>query len=270
MAVHPVVPGQTLPPGIDQRLRPAARTDAAELLVCGGVRADEGRLVRRGHAVAVREDYDSRGLGVVAVEQILHGEHGFLRKRRLRVPPCEHRAAAVRKAVHGGVSERAVGQLHAADVGALQMADHGERQTVQLLHRGRAAHERLGHGGLVVLHVGGGLLLDEVDQLVHAVLAALHIGITGQPEYHPEEQQSARKAQAGEGFPRARLPVFTVQAHPPPDCARGRRDTFRRAFPCCRPRASAQRPRSAAPRGRARHFWKRPRRCPGRRRTPPR
>ena len=33
MAVHPVVPGQTLPPGIDQRFRPAARTNAAELLV---------------------------------------------------------------------------------------------------------------------------------------------------------------------------------------------------------------------------------------------
>ena len=126
VAVHSVVTGQALPPGIDQRFRLAARADAAELLVCGGVRADEGRLVRRGHAVAVREDHDSRGLGVVAVEQILHGEHGFLRERGFGVPPGEHRAAPVRKAVHGGVSERAVGQLHAADVGALRMADHGE------------------------------------------------------------------------------------------------------------------------------------------------
>ena len=227
MAVHSVVPGQALPPGIDQRFRLSARTDAAEQLIFRGVRADEGRIIRRGHAVAVREEHDSRDRGVVAVEQVLHGEHGFLRERRLRVPPGEHRAAAVRKAVHGGVGERAVGQLHAADVGALRMADHGEhalrlqiglkpgiadavravfadqpalrvhdrnagqpqplgvlpqrvlaaveRQAVQLLHLGRAAHERLGHGGFVVLHVGGGLLLDEADQLVHAVLAALHI-----------------------------------------------------------------------------------------------
>ena len=104
----------------------AARADAAEQIIFRGIRTDEGRLVRRSYAVAVRQEHGSRDLGVVAVEQILHGEHGFLCERRPGVPPAKHRAASVRAAAHGSVGKRAVGQLHAPNIGALRMTDHGE------------------------------------------------------------------------------------------------------------------------------------------------
>ena len=126
MAVHAVVSGQSPSSGIDQPVSMAARADAAEQIIFRGIRTDQGRLVRRSYAVAVRQEHGSRGLGVVAVEQILYREHGFLCERRPGVPPAKHRAASVRAAAHGSVGKRAVGQLHAPNIGALRMTDHGE------------------------------------------------------------------------------------------------------------------------------------------------
>ena len=114
MAVHAVISGQAPASGIDQPVGMAARADAAEQIIFRGIRTD------------VRQEHGSRDLGVVAVEQILHGEHGFLCERRPGVPPAKHRAASVRAAVHGSVGKRAVGQLHAPNIGALRMTDHGE------------------------------------------------------------------------------------------------------------------------------------------------
>ena len=250
MAVHAVISGQAPASGIDQPVGMAARTDAAEQIIFRGIRTDERRLVRRSYAIAVRQEHGSRGFGVVAVEQILHGEHGFLCERRPGVPPAKHRAAVVRTAAHGNVCKRAVGQLHAPNIGALRMTDHSEhalgfqiglqagiadavravladqpavriqhrnagqpqplrilpqlvlaavkRHALQFLNGGRSAHERLGHGGLVILHIGGGLLLYKVDQFGHALLAVPHIRVPGQQEYRAEEQKPRCEAQAPE------------------------------------------------------------------------
>ena len=114
-----------------------------------------------------------------------------------------------------------------------------KRHALQLLNGGRFAHKCLGHGGFVILHIGGGLLLYKVDQLGHAPLAVLHIRVPGQQEYRTEEQKTCREAQAPERPLGDNAPGIIVQAAPPPDCARGPRDIFRPAVPCCRPRASA-------------------------------
>ena len=126
MRVHAVVLRATSVEHIRELLRLIRRADPPQHRMTRHIDADHRRIVGRFHDVAPHEQEGTHRVHVVAIQQGLHRQHGFLGECLLRVAIREDDAVASAERVQRHVDEGAVTELHPLHIGLVRRIDETE------------------------------------------------------------------------------------------------------------------------------------------------